>query len=516
MELSQLPSEMVAAIADLLGARDIAACSGVNRSWRRAFNLDRVWRRYCSFGPEFYKDESNTVKPSFQVPFVEGVDLEPLCEWRVNFLKESYIMKNWEKVRFSSEEAEIHGNVCLYMKEGVDTRGNHWMFLCCTSREGLRLQVWSLKDFPCLQTSMKMYDISKFIEEAVQNEAVRFNLHLSGQRLLFIVNNLISVYDFSPPHYKISFLCTLSVVHTHPFFVPKRLPQLPSGSVCEVRVVENLLFAVTYMAIHVSQQFSPSVHVWDMEKSVKVNDHCVFESKESPFETVGTISLTHGISDFLIITQTYDVMTSVTVKKSRVRAFDMKRFEYSNFYVKTMSPVIWSAVAGEVLVFCELLSSQERDCVFHFYDLHSNKCLLQTSTYNIYDPEKISSSGSKFAFIDLNSEVRVFDILTQESFASKLHPSRNRLKTLTLVNDHLLLLESKYKGTKRSFEDVLITSYEIWDFLNKPKPVRLDRCFRSVRRTKFTFMKDCRVPPKLLTLVHPLYRPNMIYVDSFW
>lgn len=512
--LTQLPREMVAAIAAHLSPRDITACSGVSVSWRAAFNLNRIWKPFCSFGPEYFQEELNRVKPGFEIPHVNGVQLEPLCEWRITFLKEIYVARNWQKGHFSSDEVEIRTNTCLYAMDAVDSFQNHWMFLCCSTKEGLKLEVWNIKGVPFLQMSTNMRNIFKNIDEAVENNNVNFKLHLTGEKLLFIYDNLVTVFKFTQPHFRLDFLYNFSFVHTAPFFSPRRITHLPEGSLCEVEVVGDYLYGVSYSARDRIQQFSPSVHVWNLDAAVKVKDHCVFEPKgEQSFPYFNSLFLTSGNSQNLVITRTFE---GDIIMSTRIRIFNMKKNEYGNFFVQLKFPVLWTAVARDIVVVCELVNALEKECVFYFYNTALSTCLMKTDPYNIYHPDKISSSKSRFAFIDLNYRIIQYDILTQESFTSSLHPSRNRLKNVILVNDQLLLLESKYRGTCRSFQNILVSSYEIWDLAKRTKPLRLDQCFRSMCKTKCTFVRNVEIPPKLLTIAHPLYRSITVCVNSFW
>ncbi|KAG8313679.1 hypothetical protein J6590_002151 [Homalodisca vitripennis] len=470
MELSQLPDEMVVAIAAQLTARDVTACSGVSVGWRRAFNLDRVWKPYCSLGPTYFEEDINRVKPTFEIPYNEDSGLEPLCEWRVSFLKEAYVIKNWRCARFMSDEVLLQTSSCLYVMDAVDRFENHWMFLCCTTKEGLKLEVWNIKSVPFLHMSTRMCNIFKNIDETIENDEVNFKLHLCGEKLLFIYDNLVTVYEFCYPHYQLSFLYNFSFVHTAPFFTPRRISHLPDSSLCDVDIVGNLLFGVSYSFGDRIQQFSPSMHVWNIDSAEKVKDHCVFESREEDtFSVPSCLFLSTGDSKNVVVTRTFD---GDPVMASRIRAFNSAKFEYTNFYIQLKFTCIWTAVTGNIVVVCELINPLERECIFYFYDVDTSSCKLKTGTYNIYDPEKISSSSSKFAFIDLDSNITVFDILTQQAFVSSLQPTRNRLKTLTMINDQLLLLESKYRGTSRSFENILVTSYEVWDFTKRTKPLR--------------------------------------------
>lgn len=503
---------MVAAIAEYLGPRDITSCSGVSVGWRAVFNINRVWKPFCSFSPHYFLEELNRVKPGFDVPQVEGVRLEPLCQWRVTFLKEMYVLTNWKKGLFLSDEVELRSNKCLYAMDAVDSQQNHWMFLCCSVKEGLKLEVWNIKGVPFLQMTTNMRHVYKNIDNAIENNNVNFKLYLSEDKLLFVYNNLVTVLSFKHPHFFLEFLYNFSFVHTAPFFTPKKLTHLPQGTLCEVKVIKNYLYGVSYSTHDWKQHFSPSVHVWNLNTAVKVKDNCVVETKGCTTPYFTDIFLTYGDSRYLIITRVFegDIMST------RVRAFNTSKNEYSEFYVQLKKPVVWAAVSTTVLVVCELVNRLERECVFHFYNIELLTCLSKTTPFNIYNPDKISCSKTKFSFIDLNCDITIFDILSQHFSTSSLHCSRNRLKNVTLVNDQLLLLETKYRGTSRSFQNILVSSYEVWDLTEGAKPLRLDQCFRSMSKTKFTFVKSVKIPPKLLTIANPQFRSITVCVNSFW
>lgn len=98
IEMETLAVEMVEVIVQLLTPPDLARCSAVSRQWREVFNKDWVWKPHCDPGLEHPLQTIPCVAtPPFETPETENSTLQPICHWKLAFMKEKHLWEIWRR-----------------------------------------------------------------------------------------------------------------------------------------------------------------------------------------------------------------------------------------------------------------------------------------------------------------------------------------------------------------------------------------------------------------------------------
>ncbi|XP_046663442.1 F-box/WD repeat-containing protein 7-like [Homalodisca vitripennis] len=94
--MDTLPPEMVEKISFYLTAQDLVSCYSVSRVWRTIFNQDSLWKPHCHQNFEEYLRTTPCItKPPFMIPETESSGLSPACQWRLAYMREGRLWKNW-------------------------------------------------------------------------------------------------------------------------------------------------------------------------------------------------------------------------------------------------------------------------------------------------------------------------------------------------------------------------------------------------------------------------------------
>ncbi|KAG8261999.1 hypothetical protein J6590_061731 [Homalodisca vitripennis] len=103
-----LPLEMVRLIAENLTAKDLSACIAVSVSWRNIFNQDSLWKPHCNISiAEYLETAECQVQPGFVAPVMENKTLSPICHWKMCFMRENHLFKNWREIRYVVNKVDI-------------------------------------------------------------------------------------------------------------------------------------------------------------------------------------------------------------------------------------------------------------------------------------------------------------------------------------------------------------------------------------------------------------------------
>lgn len=98
--LLSLPVELLHLIGEHLDPLDLLAISGVCQYLRSVFNSNSFWQRYTEGGliSQGLDGTVSLLEPKFENPCVTS--LEPLCEHRFHFLKQSRLLNNLRQGKF--------------------------------------------------------------------------------------------------------------------------------------------------------------------------------------------------------------------------------------------------------------------------------------------------------------------------------------------------------------------------------------------------------------------------------
>ncbi|XP_046679276.1 uncharacterized protein LOC124366720 [Homalodisca vitripennis] len=99
--MERLPLEVLELVAENLTTKDLSACSAVSMSWRDIFNHDSLWKPHCNISIADYLETAECqVQPGFVSPVMENNKLSPICHWRMCFMRENHLFKNWRGMRY--------------------------------------------------------------------------------------------------------------------------------------------------------------------------------------------------------------------------------------------------------------------------------------------------------------------------------------------------------------------------------------------------------------------------------
>ncbi|KAG8329917.1 hypothetical protein J6590_075566 [Homalodisca vitripennis] len=96
--MNTLPLEVLGKIIEDLTPDELVACSAVSVGWRDAFNQDSLWRPLCNEDTAQYLETAESrVDPRFESPESQDSTLSPVCRWRMCYMREIHLRKNWRR-----------------------------------------------------------------------------------------------------------------------------------------------------------------------------------------------------------------------------------------------------------------------------------------------------------------------------------------------------------------------------------------------------------------------------------
>ncbi|KAG8262002.1 hypothetical protein J6590_061734 [Homalodisca vitripennis] len=152
--MERLPLEVLELVAENLTTKDLSACSAVSMSWRDIFNHDSLWKPHCNISIADYLETAECqVQPGFVSPVMENNKLSPICHWRMCFMRENHLFKNWRGMRYvvnkvkASHDSFFHSTFLSddYLIEITDGRASLW------DMRKTPVHLSDPFDFPCIQ-----------------------------------------------------------------------------------------------------------------------------------------------------------------------------------------------------------------------------------------------------------------------------------------------------------------------------------------------------------------------------
>lgn len=188
MDISLLPEELFEEIIFYLNLEDVLSCCLVSRSWRNAINTDRIWFNLCSKITKLKKNEFKLIEapckvdPVFTTPSQKCSCLSEVCSWRVRYMQEAHISRNWRLGRFFASPITRP-----LFPLGVECDED---VLIVASMENWEFKVWSLSSTP------KLLQVSRFSLWQVFADFFK----LSGNKLVVGQCTLVQVYTIDKSH----------------------------------------------------------------------------------------------------------------------------------------------------------------------------------------------------------------------------------------------------------------------------------------------------------------------------
>lgn len=260
--LLSLPEEVVRYISNFLKLPDLLALSATCQRLRSALNCNSVWREYSKGGAigQALKNVSSIVAPIFADLEDETSTLEPLCEHKLHFLRQTRLFNNYSKGKFIKHSVNRFRyflsdfetcNFNLFSDRQITYKDQYLFALgYCDDMLFEEVKVYNIKEAPCLLVTFKLIK-----HENDPNYSVVIWLKVVENKLVVRQDNWFDVYEINLPDLHFPLLHSIDV---------RISPSVDDSSLFLVRdfiLVEN----------H-SSYSSNIVHMWNVSSGTRLDD----------------------------------------------------------------------------------------------------------------------------------------------------------------------------------------------------------------------------------------------------
>uniref|UniRef100_A0A1B6F5N9 F-box domain-containing protein n=1 Tax=Cuerna arida TaxID=1464854 RepID=A0A1B6F5N9_9HEMI len=190
--METLPVLPLEQILTHLEVRDLLACSLVSIGWRAAVNNDHVWKQICHCQSsnatiDHVQAVQSSIPPTFLDPEPSNKELEPLCYWRIVYMKLQHVKRNWQRANhktykvtdlaYNYFDLKVHKDVLI-----ANVNDNH-----CA--------VWNIRGIPVRQETIVC---------ALTNTRCKCMIHVCDNKLAIVQDTLLQVYTREGKHFKLS------------------------------------------------------------------------------------------------------------------------------------------------------------------------------------------------------------------------------------------------------------------------------------------------------------------------
>lgn len=405
MDISLFPLEVLEVLVCYFSAQDLSACAAVNCRWRQAFNLDIFWRRHCEANILTYlKEELGSVQPLFRKTR-NLTALEPLCDWRVHFMRRAHLVRNWNRGRYLSQKVKFQSSV-VNCSLGIDGKGNHWLVVNLSDRT----EVWDVQKTPTFYATIGNLTGAPNSLEIVGNKLIVIDCFYFVQVFHLCLPSL----GFSPSS---KFFYTDDCSHFVDLTDDQARETIRNRLRSSFRkghvlfLAENLLIGYFSFVEDPKEHF---LHIWDLDTETKLAQESVSSALQNKLTTYSCSS--YVSSDL----QTKRLLCSLYLFDryvSKLVLYSLKTKKFTNFTITVSGKVDWCDISGGLVATSHLLHQ------LHIYSAHSGNLvnILDTNVRMIFGP----NSG----------------LQNQMLGPYMVQPSRESVKVMSIQNhyDHLLL-----------------------------------------------------------------------------
>lgn len=182
MDISLLPEELFEEIALYLDLPEVLSCCLVNSRWRNAMNKNRIWFNLCAKRFSVNMQNLDMIKspclvdPPFTPPRQKCFSLSETCPWRLRFMQEAHVMRNWRFGRYMPHVITKTINpLCLECDEDV---------IVISSMEKREFTTWTIESFP-VEVQTTPFSLWHVISDFFK---------LSGDKLVVVQCTLLQVF----------------------------------------------------------------------------------------------------------------------------------------------------------------------------------------------------------------------------------------------------------------------------------------------------------------------------------
>lgn len=322
MDISLLPEELFEEIASYLELEDLLSCCLVNSRWRNAINTNRIWfnlcARRCSVNLNNFEliKEPCLVDPAFTPPKQVCDTLSEVCPWRLRFMQEAHLSRNWRFGRCVSHVITKAINpLCIECDDDV------LVLSCMEKRE---FTTWSINSSPQLMQTAQLslwHVISDFFK-------------LCGGKLVVVQCTLLQVYTKNCSN-KSSFDLSFRFLFNKPEEESFNIPLSPDISDWYNNNIGLYPSDINTECDHNGDHFVGLVHernlnkavfhIWDINTGHKVTEQAIPESNDM----VTDVHFSLHSSNLHILMKETDGFK----EKTAIHCFSLVTFKYTNLYI---------------------------------------------------------------------------------------------------------------------------------------------------------------------------------------
>lgn len=351
-DMDTVPDYPVEVILSHLQVKDLLACSAVSIGWRSAVNCDYVWKKICFKEANaetiyYLKTVSPTVQPVFQEP--ESEDLEPLCFWRVMYLKIQHIRNNWKTANHTTHQVTgLAYNI-------YDLKIANNVFVANVNDS--QCEVWDIRKVPKKLETLNC---------ALKNSRGKSMILIIDQRLVVVQDSLLQIYNKSDKHFKLSF----RRLFNRPEEDSKDIPNSVNidewySSAVQRRPAHLQVCHVGKFFIGLAQNGSfanSTFHVWDTATGSKLREEHINQIQPDNKDIVYNVMFCQPKSDLSkILVCVHHIKTSVhnngEICYTTVYLYSLKDFSFKK--LKVLKPhILWIYYESEFFVTIDIDKSK--------------------------------------------------------------------------------------------------------------------------------------------------------------
>lgn len=444
MSLLLLPEEVLELIVKHLTVKDLIACSTVCLEWREKFNNNLFWKWFCYKHVKDYLEKTVCeVDPPFQPIQSNEERLEPVCDWRICYMRETHLINNWKSTNYSTTPVRDYKTVQL-VEMGVDSIGTHWLFLWLYIDTNFLIEVWNVNKTPELVKTLMIFP--GYVNPVIVAEG----------KLVVNQWNIITTYALEY-HIETLFRCTLeedklldsklweSTVTSH-------IATLNDKEDFKCNNFGSLL--VGHKRLQNPAVSDIPMHIWDLNSKTKLKTESMLKDFNNyikiDYVNIFKIDKTQGIIR-LVYLSFEDELNSILF------VYDFKRLKFRDIKIECKSVVVWCGYAHNIIV---TFSSDPG--TIKFFDFSSGK-LLSTKEIGLYaNSEQMQLVDTYLLYCMFNS-MYVVDILNQQIVYCVESTFSSFVSKLTVIEPRFVVVWLFERGERPGCS----SSYQqVWDLKN--------------------------------------------------
>lgn len=352
-----LPEEVLEAIVKLITVEDLIACSAVCLEWRVKFNNNVFWKRFCCKDIKgFLENSVCKAKPPFQPLQSTEERLEPVCYWRICYMREVHLINNWKSGNYTTLPVKKTQDEKIRAELKVDSNRNHWLLIWILVDSTESIEVWNVNNAPELVTTLPL--ISRDRSDYTTAMVI-------GEKLVVCQLNILTVYSLNNPVDTL-FRCLLE--ENEP--LESKFWNSTKCTDFQSLLTESVVFHLNPDCYHIfGDSFflyseADRFHIWDLDAQVKLRSESTLKDSKANIK----------IRNICKLNETQAVMES-SGYSSILYIYDLKILAFKDVKFECSGKIDWCGCSNnQLVVLCPEYG------VIEFFDISSGKRLTIRTT----------------------------------------------------------------------------------------------------------------------------------------